>query len=50
MIKIIGFVFFIILAIILVKRKNNEDDDYGYYDSYGYGIVDTYVKRGRKSC
>lgn len=49
MIKIIGFVFFIILAIILVKRKNNEDD-YGYYDSYSYGIVDTYVKRGRKSC
>lgn len=43
MIKIIGFIFFIVLAIVLVKRR--KEDDYNYYS-----IMDTYVKRGRKSC
>lgn len=48
MIQIIGFILFIVLAIILVKRRK-EDYDYDY-DYYGYSIMDTYVKRGRKSC
>jgi len=47
MIKIIGFISFVVLAAILVKIKNRED-----YEDYGYGIVaDNYIiKRYRKAC